>query len=49
MILSNAALNWASVRSGLGLGDFLPSLTPEKEQEILKAYNEMRWRKLSCW
>lgn len=42
MILSNAALNWASVRSGLGLGDFLSSLTPEREQEILKAYNAWR-------
>ena len=42
MILSNAARNWASVRSGLGLGDFLSSLTPEREQEILKAYNAWR-------
>ena len=43
MILSIPALNWAAVRSGLGLGDFMASLTPEKEESILAAYND--WRK----
>lgn len=42
MILSNAAFNWASLRSGLTLPDFVASLTPEKEEEILKQYNEWR-------
>lgn len=43
MILSIPALNWAAVRSGLGLGDFMASLTPEREEEILVAYNA--WKK----
>lgn len=42
MILSNAAFNWASLRSGLTLPDFVASLTPEREGEILKQYNEWR-------
>jgi len=42
MILSNAALNWASVRSGLPLHELLAALTPEREQAILKAYNDWR-------
>ena len=42
MILSNAAFNWASLRSGLTLPDFVASLTPEREEEILKQYNEWR-------
>lgn len=42
MILSNTALNWASLRSGLGLGEFLFTLTPDREREILAAYNDWR-------
>ena len=43
MILSNNAFNWAMLRSGMGTGDFMASLTPEREEELFKAYNE--WRK----
>ena len=42
MILPNSALSWAATRSGLGFGDFLSSLTPEREQEILRLYNDWR-------
>lgn len=45
MILSNAALNWASLRSGMPLHEFLAVLTPEREQEILVAYNSWRCEK----
>ena len=42
MILSNNAFNWAMLRSGMGMGDFIASLTPEREAELFKAYNEWR-------
>lgn len=42
MILPNSALSWAATRSGLGFGDFLSSLTPEREQHILQIYNNWR-------
>lgn len=42
MILSNNAFNWAMLRSGKGLGEFLSSLTPEREEKLLKQYNEWR-------
>ena len=32
MILSNAALNWASIRSGMSLHEFLSSLTPGRRR-----------------
>ena len=34
--------NWASVRSGLPLHELLAALTLEREQAILKAYNDWR-------
>ena len=40
MILSNNAFNWAMLRSGMGTGEFMASLTPEKEEELFKQYNE---------
>ena len=43
MILPTACINWAALRSGLSLPDFLASLNPEREEEILKSYNA--WRK----
>ena len=42
MILPTACINWALLRSGKGLGEFLSSLTPEKEDEILISYNAWR-------
>ena len=42
MILSNNAFNWAMLRSGMGMGDFIASLSPEREAELFKAYNEWR-------
>lgn len=42
MILSTTVINWASVRSGLSMGAFMASLTPEKEREILASYNDWR-------
>lgn len=42
MILSNNAFNWAVLRSGMGTGDFIASLTPEREEELFKQYNEWR-------
>ena len=42
MILSNNAFNWAMLRSGMGTGDFIASLTPEREEELFKQYNEWR-------
>ena len=42
MILSTNAYNWAMLRSGLSMGDFSASLTPEREAELFKAYNEWR-------
>ena len=43
MILPTACINWAALRSGLSLPDFMASLDPEREEEILKTYNA--WRK----
>lgn len=43
MILPTACINWAALRSGLSLPDFMASLDPEREVEILKSYNA--WRK----
>jgi len=43
MILSTNAYNWAMLRSGLSMGDFAATLTPEREMELFKAYNA--WRK----
>ena len=43
MILPTACINWAALRSGLSLPDFMASLDPEREEEILKSYNA--WRK----
>ena len=42
MILSTTVINWASVRSGLSMGAFMASLTPEREREILASYNDWR-------
>ena len=42
MILSTNAFNWAALRSGMGTGDFIASLSPEREAELFKAYNEWR-------
>lgn len=42
MILSTNAYNWAMLRSGLSMGDFSASLTPEREEELFNAYNEWR-------
>ena len=42
MILSNNAFNWAMLRSGMGTGEFMASLTPENEEELFKQYNEWR-------
>ena len=43
MILPTACINWAALRSGLSLPDFMASLDSEREEEILKSYNA--WRK----
>lgn len=43
MILPTACINWAALRSGLSLSDFMASLNPEREEEILKSYNA--WKK----
>ena len=43
MILPTACINWAALRSGLSLPDFMASLDPEREEEIPKSYNA--WRK----
>ena len=43
MNLPDSALSWAALRSGQALNDFIASLTPEKEVEIMDAYN--RWRR----
>ena len=43
MILPTACINWAALRSGLSLPDFMASLNPQREEEILKSYNA--WRK----
>lgn len=43
MILSTNAFNWAMLRSGMNMGDFIASLTLEREEELHKQYNE--WRK----
>ena len=45
MILSNSALSWAATRSGMPFGEFLASLTPEREAELLREYNEWRTSK----
>ena len=45
MILSNSALSWAATRSGMPFGEFLASLTPEREAQLLQAYNEWRTSK----
>ena len=45
MALPNAAFTWAATRSGLSLGDFMASLTPEREDAILKEYNDWRVQK----
>lgn len=42
MILSTNAFNWAALRSGMGTGDFIASLTPEREEELFKQYNDWR-------
>lgn len=42
MILSTNAFNWAALRSGMSTGDFMSSLTPEREEELFKQYNEWR-------
>ena len=42
MILSNNAFNWAMLRSGMGTGECMASLTPENEEELFKQYNEWR-------
>lgn len=42
MILSTNAFNWAALRSGMSTGDFMASLTPEREEELFKQYNEWR-------
>ena len=42
MILSTSVINWASVRSGMSMGEFMASLTPEREREILASYNAWR-------
>ena len=42
MILSTNAYNWAMLRSGLSMGDFSASLTPEREEELFKQYNAWR-------
>ena len=42
MILSTNAYNWAMLRSGLSMGDFSASLTPEREAELFKQYNAWR-------
>lgn len=39
-MLPNAVFSWAATRSGKGLGDSIASLTPEREEEWLRAYNE---------
>lgn len=43
MNLPDSALSWAATRCGKSLSDFISSLTPEKEIEIMDAYN--RWRR----
>ena len=45
MILSNSALSWAATRSGMPFGEFLASLTPEREAQLLQEYNEWRTSK----
>ena len=42
MILPTNAFNWAALRSGLSTGDFIASLTPEREEQLFKQYNEWR-------
>lgn len=42
MILPNSALSWAATRSGMPFGEFMASLTPEKEAQLLQEYNEWR-------
>ena len=42
MIQSTNAFNWAALRSGMSTGDFMASLTPEREEELFKQYNEWR-------
>ena len=42
MILPTNAFNWAALRSGLSTGDFIASLTPEREEELFNAYNAWR-------
>lgn len=42
MILPINAFNWAALRSGLSTGDFIASLTPEREEELFNAYNAWR-------
>ena len=44
-MLPNAVFSWAATRSGLGLGDFIASLTPEREEQLLRAYNSWRTEK----
>ena len=43
MILSTGCIDWAALRSGLSLPDFMASLNPEREEEILDSCNA--WRK----
>ena len=42
MILSNNAFNWAMLRSGMSMGDFIASLTQEREEELLNVCNAWR-------
>lgn len=41
-MLNTSTLSWAATRSGMSLGEFLSTLTPEKERAIQDAYNAWR-------
>lgn len=44
-MLKTSTLSWAATRSGLSLGEFLATLTPEREAAIQDAYNAWRQSK----
>ena len=41
-MLSTSALSWAAARSGMTFSDFIASLTPEREEQLQRAYNAWR-------
>lgn len=44
-MLNTSALAWAAARSGLSFGEFLSTLTPDREAAILEEYNTWRQEK----